>query len=60
VWIEKANIPPPLNIKENINPADDLLETITSPYRIRSKIGKCSIRNNVMPPGSLNNSHSFQ
>jgi hypothetical protein len=60
VWIEKANIPPALNIKENMSPPNDRLKIRTRPYKIINKMGKCSVRNNVIPPGSLNNSHSFQ
>jgi hypothetical protein len=60
VWIEKANIPPPLNIKEKISPPNDRLNVKTRPYKIINKIGKWSMINEVIPPGSLNNSHSFQ
>jgi hypothetical protein len=60
VWIEKAKMPPKHKINENIRPDIECLETKINPYRTKSNSGKWISRNPVIPPGSLNNSHSFQ
>jgi hypothetical protein len=60
MWIEKAKMPPKHKINENIIPEKVCLETRINPYRTKSNSGKWMSRNPVIPPGSLNNSHSFQ
>ena len=60
VWIEKAKMPPKHKINENIKPENDCLETKINPYRTKNNSGKWISKNPVIPPGSLNNSHSFQ
>jgi len=60
VCIEKAKIPEKHKIRENIRPDEEDLATNTNPYRTKSNRGKWISRNPVIPPGSLNNSHSFQ
>jgi hypothetical protein len=58
--MQNAKIPPRHIINEMINPANDCLETKTRPYKIKKRIGKCRIKNPLIPPGNLNSSHSFQ
>jgi hypothetical protein len=47
-------------INEKIRPDAEPLETNTNPNRTKNKRGKWSSKNPVIPPGILNNSHSFQ
>jgi hypothetical protein len=56
----KAKIPPRHRMSEKTRPENKFLVTRTKPTKIKKRRGIWSSRNPVMPPGSLNNSHSFQ
>jgi hypothetical protein len=60
VWTVNAKIPAKQRINEKTKPHDECLESSINPQRIKSNRGKWSIKKPVIPPGSLNNSHSFQ